>query len=183
MTIFSLLFGAGIILVTSRAEAKGRSAVGLHYRRTFWLLIIGLMHAYLLWHGDILVTYALCALFVFLFRKISPGKLLIIGLIVLAVSSLIYLFIGSSIPNWPPEVYEETMAGWRPHAEIIEHEVLAYQGGWLEQMAHRAPSSFGFQTFIFLIFLEVTILIIVKIEYKQIRIIINAKSIGSSLNI
>ncbi len=58
LSIFSILFGAGIILFTRKAEAKGKKATGLHYRRTFWLLIIGLMHAYLVWYGDILVTYA-----------------------------------------------------------------------------------------------------------------------------
>ena len=60
MNIFSILFGAGIILVTSKSEMKtGKSAV-LHYKRTIWLLIIGLFHAHLIWYGDILVTYALC---------------------------------------------------------------------------------------------------------------------------
>ncbi|MFH1754581.1 MAG: hypothetical protein ABIA59_02650 [Candidatus Latescibacterota bacterium] len=68
MTIFSILFGAGIVLMTSKAEATGRKSAGLHYRRTFWLLVIGAMHAYLLWHGDILVLYALCSLGVFWFR-------------------------------------------------------------------------------------------------------------------
>jgi len=34
MTIFSILFGAGILLFAGRVEAKGRRAVGLHYRRT-----------------------------------------------------------------------------------------------------------------------------------------------------
>ena len=70
ITIFSILFGAGIVLFTNKAAEKGRSAAGLHYRRTFWLFVIGLMHAYLLWYGDILVIYALCALFVFLFRRL-----------------------------------------------------------------------------------------------------------------
>lgn len=58
MTLFSILFGAGIVLMTGKVEARGQRSAGLHYRRTFWLFIIGMMHAYLLWHGDILVTYA-----------------------------------------------------------------------------------------------------------------------------
>ena len=49
MTIFSLLFGAGIILLTTRLEERGQSAWKIHYRRNFWLLIIGLVHAYLFW--------------------------------------------------------------------------------------------------------------------------------------
>ncbi len=54
MTIFSMLFGAGILVMTSRAEARtGRSAV-LHYRRMGWLILFGVLHAHLLWYGDIL---------------------------------------------------------------------------------------------------------------------------------
>ena len=98
MTIFSILYGAGIVLITKKAESKERLAVGLHYRRTFWLLVIGLMHAYLLWYGDILVTYGLCALVVFLFRKASPRKLLIIGLLVISVASVLYFFLGGQYP-------------------------------------------------------------------------------------
>jgi uncharacterized protein len=64
MTIFSILFGTGVILFTDRLTSKGDSSLGLHYRRTFWLLIIGMIHAYLFWYGDILVPYAVCALFI-----------------------------------------------------------------------------------------------------------------------
>ena len=48
MTIFSMLFGAGIVLMTGRAEARG-GARQVHYRRMAWLLVIGLLHAHLLW--------------------------------------------------------------------------------------------------------------------------------------
>src|SRR6266436_4843747 len=48
MTIFSMLFGAGIVLMTGRAEASGRRATMLHYRRMAVLLMFGLAHAYLL---------------------------------------------------------------------------------------------------------------------------------------
>ena len=52
MTLFSMLFGAGIVLMAGRAEARG-DAGRVHYRRMGWLLVIGLLHAHLLWHGDI----------------------------------------------------------------------------------------------------------------------------------
>ena len=54
MTIFSMLFGAGIVLMSARREESGGRAAGLHYRRMIMLLVIGLCHAYLLWDGDIL---------------------------------------------------------------------------------------------------------------------------------
>ena len=89
MGIFSMLFGAGVILMTQRAEAAGRPFGRIHYRRMFWLLVIGLIHAYLLWHGDILVTYALCGLVLFLFRRRSPRTLIISGLAVLTFGALL----------------------------------------------------------------------------------------------
>ena len=57
MAIFSMLFGAGIVLMAGRAEARG-DARRAHYRRMGWLLVIGLLHAHLLWSGDILFLYA-----------------------------------------------------------------------------------------------------------------------------
>ena len=64
MTIFSMLFGAGVVLMTTRNEtATGRSA-GRHYRRMLVLLAFGLAHAYLLWYGDVLYCYAMCGLVV-----------------------------------------------------------------------------------------------------------------------
>ncbi len=62
MTIFSMLFGAGILLMTSRIEATGKPSASLHYRRMGWLILFGLAHAYLLWSGDILVAYGMCGL-------------------------------------------------------------------------------------------------------------------------
>ena len=56
MAIFSMLFGAGVILMYGRAQAAGRPFRGVYYRRIVWLLVIGLVHAYVLWYGDILVT-------------------------------------------------------------------------------------------------------------------------------
>src|SRR5678816_328383 len=47
MTIFSLLFGAGVLLMTTRLAEHGAPAARVHYRRMFWLLVFGLAHAYL----------------------------------------------------------------------------------------------------------------------------------------
>jgi uncharacterized protein len=152
MTIFSLLFGAGIVLFAGRAEAKGESPRGLHYRRMAWLLVFGLLHAYGLWVGDILVTYALCGMIVFPLRRMKPATLLIVGAAVIAVSSAIWLFIGWSMQFWPPDVVAELRAtDWLPPQEAIAAELAVYQGGWWTQMQRRVPDAFEFQTFVFLI--------------------------------
>ena len=47
--LFSFLFGASLLLVIERAEAKGESAASIHYRRMVWLLVFGLLHYYFIW--------------------------------------------------------------------------------------------------------------------------------------
>jgi uncharacterized protein len=152
LSIFSILFGAGILLIVSKAESSSKSAAGFHYRRIFWLFIIGLLHAYIFWHGDILVTYSICALIAFLFIKKSPKTLFIWGLIIFSIASLIYILSGFSMAFWPPESMAETMKSWRPSTEMIQKELAAFRGSWSEQMVFRLPASIKFQTFIFLFY-------------------------------
>ena len=74
--LFSMLFGAGVLVLTERGEAKGHSMADIYYRRLFWLLLFGVLHAYLLWWGEILYPYALCGLFLYPFRHVRPSRLL-----------------------------------------------------------------------------------------------------------
>jgi uncharacterized protein len=88
--LFSMLFGASVILFTARLEAAGRTDVGdIYMRRNLWLVAFGLANAWiLLWDGDILYSYGVTALFVFPFRKLAPKWLLTIGLVTLALNAL-----------------------------------------------------------------------------------------------
>jgi uncharacterized protein len=149
MTLFSILFGAGVVLFTERLKAKGIKSVALHYRRTLWLLVFGLAHAYLLWYGDILVAYAISGLWVVLFRKSKPKTLLIIGLVVFSIASVLYLLTGMSLPFMPEESKEGMLLGWLPGQEYINAEIAAYQCTWLEQMNQRIDGSIMMQTIVF----------------------------------
>ena len=75
--LFSMLFGASLLLVADRAEAGGRDPGTVHVRRMLWLLVIGLLHALLIWPGDILVMYALVGLAAFTFRDKPITALLV----------------------------------------------------------------------------------------------------------
>ena len=147
MTIFSLLFGAGVLLMTTKAAQRGAPPAALHYRRMVWLLLFGLIHAYLIWYGDILVLYAVCGLFVYLFRKRSPRALLIVGLIVVSIASLISVAAGLSSGTWPPEAVQDIRDFWSPDARILADELTAFQGGWLTQMPKRAEFALEFHAF------------------------------------
>jgi uncharacterized protein len=149
MGIFSMLFGAGIVLFTERQEAvRGRSAA-VHYRRMAVLLGFGLVHAYFFWFGDILTTYALCGMIVYPLRKRRPWLLIVLGLLVVGVASVLSLAIYQSLDSWPAAQRQELNQQWRPDAAQIAREVDAYRGGWAAEFWQRAPTAFDFQTVIF----------------------------------
>ena len=83
--LFSLLFGASLMLVIDRAVAKGESAAQVHYRRMAWLAVFGLAHYFFIWFGDILFLYAIIGMIAFRFRNWSPERLVKIACIIFAV--------------------------------------------------------------------------------------------------
>ena len=146
MTIFSMLFGAGIVLMAGRAEARGATR-RVHYRRMRWLLVIGLLHAHLLWSGDILFLYAVCGMLVYPLRHQPPGRLIAMGVALLAVASAYSIGSGVSLPYWPQEAREGFAANaWRPSAEMIEAELAVMRGGWLDQQLTRSAGALEFET-------------------------------------
>ena len=99
-TIFSMLFGAGVVLITSRAEARGAadSVADIHLRRNLWLVLFGMVHGYLLlWPGDILYTYGLAGIPLFVFRRVRPRNLIIVGAVLLALQTPKIWFFGASL--------------------------------------------------------------------------------------
>ena len=78
MALFSILFGASVLLFCERAAAKGHSPVRLSLWRNFLLLLMGLFHASI-WEGDILFVYACCAPVLLLCRKLPPTLLISVG--------------------------------------------------------------------------------------------------------
>jgi uncharacterized protein len=151
MTIFSMLFGAGILLMTGRVEAKGLRPASFHYRRMAALFCFGLLHAYLVWTGDILVSYAMCGFLVYLFRHREPRSLAVWGIGFVAVASMLGLLFAWSMPYWSAESVEELERSLSPSPETVTEIIAAYRGGYFSELAYRAPNAFQSQTFVFLI--------------------------------
>ena len=148
MTIFSMLFGASIVLMTERVEARGDGR-RVHYRRMGWLLVIGLLHAHLLWSGDILFVYAVCGMLVYPLRRQPAGRLLVLGVAMLAVASAYSVVTGLTLPYWPEEARSGlTEDMWKPTPEMIEAELAAYRGGWLDQQPIRSADALAFETYV-----------------------------------
>jgi len=89
--LFSMLFGAGIILfINSRENKPGKLApVEYFFRRQLWLMVFSLFDVWiLLWYGDILLDYAVLGLIMVAFRNLSPKKLLIAAAICISMMTL-----------------------------------------------------------------------------------------------
>jgi uncharacterized protein len=150
LSIFSMLFGAGILLLWQKAERSGADSSPLHYRRMGWLIVFGLLHAYLLWYGDILYTYGMCGLFVYLFRRRSPWTLVSWSIILAMIGSLIAIGLGLFwVPHLSADAKADFIDDWQPTVQSINEELTAYRGSWFAQMSERAPTAFAIETSLF----------------------------------
>lgn len=150
--LFSVLFGAGVVMFTTGLGSRsGAGKSGwLHYKRNFWLLAFGLFDGYvLLWNGDILIVYAICGALLYPLRNLSPRTLLILGAIVILLTSAMYGSMGyymgqaqaasatiDAAPDAPhdPETLEldavwQDFAGGFPMSEADQQAELAARRG------------------------------------------------------
>jgi uncharacterized protein len=180
MTLFSVLFGAGVILMSERALAAGRKPGWAHYRRMALLLGVGLLHAYLLWYGDILTFYALCGMLVYVARRWRPRVLLGLGLALLVVPFLIFAAIQYFLPEFPPDVRREFEQSWSPDAEAVEKELSDYRGSYGEQLRHRARTAFEMHFFLLFIWFgwRVTGLMMIGMALFKWRVLGAYRSVG-----
>ncbi|KRE88939.1 hypothetical protein ASG87_05100 [Frateuria sp. Soil773] len=147
MTLFSLLFGAGVAIAAEHREARGQSPWGDFWTRSALLLVIGMAHAYLVWYGDVLTTYALAGVVAMLMRKRRVRTLMATGLLLLSLPSLYSLLLGFSFGGFPPDIKAELAQAWNPTVTAIAREQLAYRSGWLAQMPQRLHDAWTLQTF------------------------------------
>ena len=99
MALFSMLFGASILLFCERAEAKGYSPTKLSLWRNFLLYLIGGFHV-MLWEGDVLTVYAMCAPVLLMCRKLSPKLLIWFGCLLYLTPAIFNWYLISTIePN------------------------------------------------------------------------------------
>ena len=126
-SLFSILFGASMVLVIERAVAAGKAGWKVHYARMIVLLLFGLAHFYLLWWGDILSNYALVGMIAFVFWRLSP-KWLLLG----AVVSLGLMYVPMVVQG--TQQMTEMAAKAAPDASAEDHAFIA------ERMAELTPS-------------------------------------------
>jgi uncharacterized protein len=120
--MFSMLFGAGVILLTQRAEQRGAGVkvADIYTRRNMWLVLIGMLHGYLIWSGDILFYYGTAALlFLFPFRNVRVKRLMWVAGIILVINSV--LVNGGQYAG----EYFARQAAAKANAKLAQHQVLS----------------------------------------------------------
>ena len=108
--------------------------------------MFGLVHAYLIWHGDILVTYALCGFLLYPLRNLAPRRLLWIGGCVAAVVVPLWGIAELSIPYWTEAERAASAAEWAPSREALDAEIAAFRGGIGDRIVAGAPIALALQT-------------------------------------
>ncbi|WP_078381481.1 DUF418 domain-containing protein [Sutcliffiella halmapala] len=88
-TLFSFLFGYGFIIFTKRLEEKNLSVPKYFSRRLVVLLLIGCIHAFFVWHGDILITYAVIGFLLLAMRNMTSKALVWTGILLIIIPTVI----------------------------------------------------------------------------------------------
>ena len=203
MSIFSMLFGAGLILMAARAEEAGKPFRKIYYRRTLLLIVFGLMHAYLLWFGDILFAYGVCGLVIYLFRRKSPRTLVIIAVVSFLIGAVIMLGAGnminfmrntaeeateltaqgeelSSLQASMMEAWSEIKVEFNPTQDKLQKSIEIYgNGSFVEIFKKRAVQSLTMQTqaFLFMILWQVLGLMLLGMALLKAKVITGERSI------
>lgn len=170
--LFTLLFGAGVVLYTSRLEKAGLGlrVADLYFRRNLWLWVFGLVNAWvLLWHGDILYFYGLAALFLFVFRNLPVRNLLLWAALLLSVQPMVGLRdyqelagahaqapallakekAGKSLTEQEEDTlgrYRDSFKSVKPDAGKVAKEAAQMRGGYASVAAHVRPQVRYFET-------------------------------------
>lgn len=175
--MLSLLFGAGAAMALSRLEERaGRTrARATYYRRTFGLIALGLVNAYIfLWPADILFVYGLAGLLLYPLRRLATPVLIGIVVVAMAVPAAMRIadindlrnleaaskaatalkatgIVLSSSQQKSIDDWNAKLAKARPGAadEKITSDIALMQNGSLAQIAaHQAKSSLILQTIV-----------------------------------
>lgn len=133
--LFSMLFGYGLAMQYTKTTRLGDSFYKFSIKRLVVLFIIGMFHAFLIWWGDILMTYAFCGLVLIALIRLRPGFLLTIGLIFyIGINGMMAMLVGLASLADP--------SGTDPSQfidiESMEDAVKAYgAGSWTDAFMQR----------------------------------------------
>lgn len=157
--LFTMLFGASLVLIAERAAAAGARPASVHYRRLFWLFVFGMIHAWCFWYGDILVQYAVAGAVMFLVWRWRTRALLVLAAVMLVLQlglnlghhqDLRTVRAAATAPGASAEAkkaWSDRLAKEVPPRTVAEREIRLYRdGGVVEAFQARKPMTIFFQT-------------------------------------
>jgi len=139
MGLFTLLFGASLILLRDKNISNGADSSLIHYSRMFVLLLLGLFHFWFIWSGDILMFYAVIGIMLYPLAQLSPKALFWISGVFLALT--LYCV---HIPNITPQAlgedgFADVSEFYAPSDAFIESHGKLMLGTYSQTMSvHRA---------------------------------------------
>ena len=126
--LFSFLFGYGLSVQMESARKKKLNLKGRYLRRLIGIFGFGLLHAILLFYGDILVCYSILGFLLWWMRNGSPRRLMYVGIGLLSVAAGAFFVIGWGGGTTSPSAEEVQMA------EVARQ---AYLGSWVDSVFQR----------------------------------------------
>ncbi|WP_062352124.1 DUF418 domain-containing protein [Bacillus kwashiorkori] len=121
--LFAFLFGYGMIILKTRIELRNLNYAQIMMRRMFLLLIIGVIHAFFIWSGDILITYAVMGFIFILFANFSAKALSITGILLYLISnsllSILLVIMAKFVPSDELQLYNSVEAD--KASDIYQH--------------------------------------------------------------
>lgn len=145
-TLFSTLFGLGFSFFLLKGERAGKSALGTYVRRILVLLVVGLIHGYLIWMGDILTLYAVVAFLMLLFRKAKP-KTLVLAAVTCTVLPLLFMLSGAIAGALNPEtrvkIEQSTKKSEAEFKRISESALRTYPSGTFTEVTRQRTWEFN----------------------------------------
>lgn len=176
--LFTLLFGAGMMLFIERVWARGGTR-WVQTRRLLWLGAFGLVHYFLIWTGDILFLYAAASLVALAMLKWTARTQLRVGVAwYLAGSLVLTVILGgqAAMENLPrvqaeaPAQYKEVQkgrAGMLSHAR--KESAAMSEGSYREVVAYRLAEETGVfgQTAFFILIETIPLMLIGMALYRM----------------
>ncbi len=143
--LFSLLFGMGFAVMSQRAAASGRPFAGVYWRRGLMLLAIGLVHAVLVWAGDILVIYALVSFALLAFRDVNGRWLLGVAVLCFLAPLGLMLLLGlmGTLMQSTPELAAQWEAAMQSTSGMVQAQREAYGAGSYAEATIQRLKDFG----------------------------------------
>jgi uncharacterized protein len=127
--LFAMMFGYGLAIQQRRSSLKGTSFYPMAVRRLLGLLVIGCIHAFVIWSGDILINYALFGFLLLLFMKLSGKVLLWIGGLTFILPQLFF-----SILLFLVSLVDETGVTHFTDIQALQSSVQAYGSGSIQDI-------------------------------------------------